>query len=215
MKRIVALVLAVLLLSMCFGIFNVYSEETGGLTIKYTRKDSGQGISGVEMSVYKVADLSAGSYVLTEMFLASGVVVNGLATTDSKNAAAAALFAYASERGITGSKTVTDLHGNAYFSGLTYGIYLVAQTRAISGFKTISPYLVYIPGQTVGGSPIYNVLSNVKTEQDNGGSGGGGKTFSVSVTKIWDDSDNADGIRPQSVVVTLMRNGKKVQNINT
>ena len=201
--------LAVLLLSMCLGIFNVCSEETGSLTIKYTRKDNGQGIVGVEMSVYKAADLSAGSYVLTEPFLASGVLVNNLTTTDSKNAAAATLFAYASEKGITGSKAVTDAHGNARFSGLTNGIYLVAQTRAVSGFKTISPYLVYIPGKTAGGSPIYNVLSNVKTERDNGGSGGGDKTFSVSVTKIWDDSDNADGIRPQSVVVTLLRSGKK------
>lgn len=213
MKKIALLVIAVLLLSMCFGMYNVYSEETGSLTIKYTRKDNGKGISGVEMSVYKAADLSAGSYVLTEPFFASGVLVNDLSTTDRKNAAAAALFAYASENGITGSKAVTDAHGNAFFSGLTNGIYLVAQTRAVSGFKTISPYLVYFPGQTIGGSPIYNVLSNVKTERDNSGSGGGDKTFSVSVTKIWDDSDNADGIRPQSVVVTLLRSGKKYKTV--
>ena len=209
MKKTVSLVLTVLLLSMLFGICDVYSAWAGSLTIKYTRKDNGQSIAGVEMSVFKAADLSGNSYVLTEPFEGSGVLVNDLSTADSKNAAAAALFAYASKNGITGSKAVTDAHGNAYFSGLTHGIYLVAQTKAVSEFKTILPYLVYIPEKTIGGSQIYNVLSNVKTERDNGGSGGGNKTFSVSVTKIWDDSDNADGIRPQSVVVTLLRNGKK------
>ncbi len=210
MKKTVSLVLAVLLLSMLFGISDVYSEGTGSLTIKYTRKDNGQGVAGVEMSALKVADLSSGSYTLTELFLASGVLVNDLSTADKKNKAAAALFSFASQHGISGVKAETDAHGNAYFSGLTHGIYLVAQTRAVSGFKTISPYLVYIPGKTIGGSPIYNVLSNVKTERDNGGSGGGGeKTFSVSVTKIWDDSDNADGIRPKSVSVSLLRSGKK------
>lgn len=210
MKKTVSLVLAVLLLSMLFGISYVYSEGTGSLTIKYTRKDNGQGIAGVEMSVYKAADLSGTSYVLTEAFDGSGILVNDLSTADKKNRAAAALFAYASEKGISGTKTETDVHGNANFSRLTHGIYLVAQTKAVSGFKTIPPYLVYIPGKTIGGSPIYNVLSNVKTERDNGGSGGGGdKTFSVSVTKIWDDSDNADGIRPKSVGVSLLRSGKK------
>lgn len=211
MKKTVLVVLAVLLLSMCFGIFNSYTEEAGSITIKYTRKDNGQGIAGVEMSVYKAADFSEGSYVLTKPFIGSAVSVNGLSTTDSKNAAAAALFAYASKNGINGSKALTDSKGNAYFDGLTDGIYLVAQTGAVSGFKTILPYLVYLPEKTVGGSPIYNVLSNVKTERDNGGSGGGG-TFSVSVNKIWDDSENADGIRPNSVAVTLLRNGKKLKS---
>ena len=211
MKKTVSVVLAILLLSMCFGIFNSYTEEAGSITIKYTRKDNGQGIAGVEMSVYKAADFSEGSYVLTKPFIASAVSVNDLSTTDSKNAAAAALFAYASKNGINGSKALTDSKGNAYFGGLTDGIYLVAQTGAVSGFKTILPYLVYLPGKTVGGSPIYNVLSNVKTERDNGGSGGGG-TFSVSVNKIWDDSENADGIRPNSVAVNLLHSGKKLKS---
>ena len=161
MKKTVSLVLAVLLLSMLFGISYVYSEGTGSLTIKYTRKDNGQGIAGVEMSVFKVANLSGTSYVLTEAFDGSGILVNDLSTADKKNRAAAVLFAYASEKGISGTKTETDVHGNANFSRLTHGIYLVAQTKAVSGFKTIPPYLVYIPGKTIGGSPIYNVLSNV------------------------------------------------------
>ena len=211
MKKTVSVVLAILLLSMCFGIFNSYPEEAGSITIKYTRKDNGQGIAGVEMSVYKAADFSEGSYVLTKPFIGSAVSVNDLSTTDSKNVAAAALFAYASKNDINGSKALTDTKGNAYFDGLTDGIYLVAQTGAVSGFKTILPYLVYLPGKTVGGSPIYNVLSNVKTERDNGGSGGGG-TFSVSVNKIWDDSENADGIRPNSVAVNLLHSGKKLKS---
>ena len=82
MKKPVSLVLAVLLLSMLIGISYVYSEGTGSLTIKYTRKDNGQGIAGVEMSVFKAADLSGTSYVLTEAFDGSGILVNDLSTAD-------------------------------------------------------------------------------------------------------------------------------------
>lgn len=214
MKKTVLLVLASLFLSIFIGFGNVYSEEMGSLTIKYKRKDTDRGVAGVEMTIYKVADISGNSYVLTSPFGASGVLVNELSTADSKNRAAATLFRYAAENGINGSSTVTDELGNAYFNNLTQGIYLAAQTRAISGFKTILPYLVYIPGKTITGRPIYNVLSNVKTERDSsGGGGGGGNNCSVSVMKIWDDGNNADGIRPQSVGVDLLRNGKKYSTV--
>ena len=209
MKKTVSLVLVFLILSMTFGICNVYSEGTGSLTIKYTRKDTGQGIAGVEMSVFRAADFSDGSYVLTEAFRDSGVRLNELSTAESKSKAASDLFRYVKKKGISGQKKETNAYGNAYFADLTRGIYLVAQTKDVSGFKTILPYLVYIPGKTVGGSPIYDVLSNIKTERDNGGNPGGSEDFSVSVTKIWDDSDDADGIRPEGVTITLLRSGEK------
>lgn len=36
------------------------------------------------------------------------------------------------------------------------------------------------------------------------------EVLSVKGTKIWDDKDNQDGIRPDSIVVNLLANGVKV-----
>jgi|GEM_PF-1823764 len=215
MKRTASLVSVLLFLSMLLGICGVNSEAMGSLTIKYMRKDTGTGISGVELSLFRVGDISDGIYKLTPDFKDAAVDLNSLTTANSKYNAAQTLNKYAVQHSISGAAAYTDSNGNAYFSGLVPGVFLVAQTKAVSGFKTISPYIVFIPEKGTGGAPLYDVLSNVKTEKDSGGSGGssgGGDSglFSITVAKIWDDSDNADGIRPESVSVTLLRNGKKL-----
>lgn len=216
MKKTVSLLSAVLLLSLMLSICGVSSEAAGSLTIKYTRKDNGRGIAGVELSVFKVGDLIGDSYALTDDFQKSGVDLNSLTSAYANYKAAEALFRYSEKHGISGITAETDTDGSAYFGGLSVGVYLVAQTKDISDYWTISPYVIPIPTQDSNGTALYNVLSNVKTERKNnggggggGGSGGGDNTFSASVTKIWDDSDDADGIRPQSVSVTLLKNGTK------
>ena len=220
MKKTASLLSIILFLSMLLSICGVHSEAMGSLTIKYMRKDTGRGISGVELSLFRVGDISNGVYELTPNFNGATVDLNSLTNDNSKLNAAKTLYTYAVQHSITGNVLYTDVNGNAYFSALIPGVFVVAQTKAVSGFKTISPYIVFIPEQGVGGTPIYNVLSNVKTEKDSGGSQGGGSgggssnSFSVTVAKIWDDSDNADGIRPKSVSVTLLRNGNKLNTIS-
>lgn len=214
MKKTVSLLSAVLLLSFMLSICGVSSEAAGSLTIKYMRKDNGRGIAGVELSVFKVGDLIGESYALTEDFQKSGVNLNSLTSAYANYKAAETLFRYVEKHGISGITAETNTDGSAFFSGLSVGVYLVAQTKDIPDYWTISPYVIPIPTQGSNGTPLYNVLSNVKTEhKNNGGNGGGGgsvdNTFSASVTKIWDDSDDADGIRPQSVSVTLLKNGIK------
>ncbi|MDD6484785.1 MAG: Cna B-type domain-containing protein, partial [Clostridiales bacterium] len=223
MKKTTSLVSIALFLFMIFSVCGVHSETMGSLTIKYMSKDTGKGISGVEMSLFRVGDISGGIYELNPDFGEAAVDLNSITTDSSKYNAARTLYMYSVQHSISGTVLYTDVSGNAYFPGLLPGVFVVAQTKAVSGFKTISPYIVFIPERGVGGTPIYDVLSNVKTEKENtgtggsGGNGGGGSgggvgdiSFSVTVAKIWDDSDNADGIRPQSVSVTLLRNGKKL-----
>lgn len=215
MKKTASLLSIILFLSLLLGIFAVNSEAMGSLTVKYLRKDTLRGISGVELSLFRVGNIQNGLYELTSDFQGAAVDLNSLSTAGSKYNAAQTLYRYAVLHGIGGAVAYTDSNGNAYFPSLLQGVFLVAQTRTVSGFKTISPYIVFIPEQGVGGAPIYNVLSNVKTEREGGGSQGGGDSlFSVSVAKIWDDSDNADGIRPESVSVTLLRNGNRLNTVS-
>lgn len=215
MKKTASLVSIFLFLSILLGICGVHSEPLGSLTIKYMRKDTGRGISGVELSLFRVGDISGGVYGLTPDFSGAAVDLNSLTNDNSKYNAAMTLYTYAVQHGIGGTVLYTDTNGNAYFPGLLPGVFVVAQTKEVSGFKTISPYIVFIPGQGVGGMPIYNILSNVKTEIDRGGSqGGGNSSFSITVAKIWDDSNDADAIRPKSVSVTLLSSGKKLTTIS-
>lgn len=220
MKKTASLISAALILLMLFSIFGVQSEETGSLTIKYMRKDNSSGISGVEMSVFKVGITAGERYALTDDFAGSGADLNSLSSAESQYKAADTLFTYAIRNGISGMTSVTDASGTAFFGGLVPGVYLAAQTKEIKGYKTISPYIVFIPESIVGGTSVYNVLSNVKTEPDSGGTqiggGGGGSSFvySIPVTKIWDDSEDADGIRPSSVTVMLMRGGVKYKTVS-
>ncbi|MDD6563552.1 MAG: Cna B-type domain-containing protein [Clostridiales bacterium] len=214
MKKTASLVSIVLFLAMLLSVCGVHSEAMGSLTIKYISKDTGRGVSGVEMSLFRVGDISGGGYALTPNFNEAAVDLNSLTTDNSKHNAANTLYTYAVHHSVSGTVLYTDSNGNAYFSGLLPGVFLVAQTKAVSGFKTISPYIVFIPEQGVGGASIYNVLSNVKTEKESNGGGGGDSSFSVTVAKIWDDSDDADGIRPESVSVTLLRNGNKLTTVS-
>lgn len=229
MKKTAFLMSVVMLLSMLLGI--VCSAASASLTIKYMSKSTGKGIAGVEMSVFRVGDVSGEGYTLTEEFKTSGVDLNSLDTTDSKNNAAYTLYSHALNKGINGRKSQTDRLGGAVFGGLSDGIYLVVQSKPVSGYKTILPYLVYIPRKQADGSLLYDVLSNVKTEADSGhltgdtggisggqpGDGSGGGiiigTCSVTVSKIWSDSDNADKIRPSGVTVNLLENGRKIKSV--
>lgn len=219
MKKTTSLVSIVLFLFMIFSVCGVHSETMGSLTIKYMSKDTGKGISGVEMSLFRVGDISGGIYELNPDFGEAAVDLNSITTDSSKYNAARTLYMYSVQHSISGTVLYTDVSGNAYFPGLLPGVFVVAQTKAVSGFKTISPYIVFIPERGVGGTPIYDVLSNVKTEKESSGGGGSGgsggdSSFSVTVSKIWDDSGNADGIRPKSISVTLLRNGKKLTTVS-
>lgn len=215
MKKTASLVSMVLFISMLLSVCGVHSEAMGSLTIKYMHKDTGRGVIGVEMSLFRVGDISDGVYKLTPNFNEAAVDLNSLTTDNSKHNAAKTLYTYAVQHSISGTALYTDSNGTAYFSGLLPGVFLVAQTKAVSGVKTISPYIVFIPEQGAGGASIYNVLSNVKTEKDsNGSQGGGNSLFSITVAKIWDDSNDADGIRPESVSITLLRSGKKLTTVS-
>lgn len=47
---------------------------------------------------------------------------------------------------------------------------------------------------------------------DNGGGGGGETTETVSGTKTWQDDNNAEGLRPDAIIVDLYQNGVKIDS---
>lgn len=204
MKKAVSLVFAMLML-MAFVGTAYAADPLGSLTIQYTRKDTSAGVSEVELSVFQAGSPTGSGYALTEAFSDAEVDLNALHTTDQEYTAAETLYRYVTQKNIAGISKRTNGSGRAVFDNLSAGVYLVAQTQAKEGYKTISPYIVFIPEESVFGSLRYHILSNVKTEFEDSGSSS--KLKSISVSKIWDDSENADGIRPDCVSVTLLQKG--------
>ena len=92
MKKTASLVAMGLFISMLLSVCGVHSEAMGSLTIKYMHKDTGRGVIGVEMSLFRVGDISDGVYKLTPNFNEAAVDLNSLTTDNSKHNAAKTLY---------------------------------------------------------------------------------------------------------------------------
>ena len=125
-------------------------DGTLRVEVKYTDEDKVTHISGAELTIYKVADLSVSDgiarYTLTEDFSGADVDISGMTAAESINAAAV-LNGIVSGKKLQG-KTVTSQNGIADFGPVSHGMYLVVQTGGFSdasGFDRIDPYLVMAP----------------------------------------------------------------------
>lgn len=128
-------------------------EDDGTLTVKvvYTDKDVETLIEGVELTIYKVADLTVNNgyakYTLTEDFSGVDVSFDGM-TVEQSIEAAKLFFAEAAAKEIEGTKAVSEDDGIASFGFVSHGAYLVIQsgaTGAAKNYESIKPYLVLAP----------------------------------------------------------------------
>ncbi len=99
-------------------------------------------------------------------------------------------------KGLSGTVKTSDHRGEIRFSGLEQGLYLVFERGGQS--VTFTPYLAWLESGTL--------ISEPKIEES------GNRTFTV--TKIWEDGNNADQIRPSSIEVTLLRNGLAYRKVS-
>lgn len=127
-------------------------EEEGTLTIetKYTDEDNVTSITGMELAIYKVADVTVKNgdvrYTLTEDFKNVNVDFNGMTAEDSI-VAANLFYAKVTENNLKGQKAVSE-DGYAAFGRVSHGMYLVIQTGAkgqAENYTGIDPYLVMAP----------------------------------------------------------------------
>ena len=129
------------------------SSDTSNLTIKtqYTDEKETTPISGMELTIHKVADVSVkdgvADYTATEKFASLGINFNEM-TTESSISAADDLHAVAAANGLKGQSAVSDGSGTADFGAVSNGIYLVTQTSAsgdAEDYTGLNPYLVMAP----------------------------------------------------------------------
>ena len=153
MKRtIISFILTVLLLFVLplqAGVF-AYEEnqELGSIQIIMKSKQ-GAAIEGAEITLYQIANLDHTdgqfTYIPTQDFSSSGIPLPVNMTADENIKTATALISYITNSKITANSSLVDKDGNAIFTGLTPGLYLIRQTGSVYGYRDIISFLVSLP----------------------------------------------------------------------
>ena len=172
-------------------------------SLQVMMKSGEEPLSGINVAICCVADstqqIGLVTYNSTPGFAGADAVFSDL-TKEKNIALAASLNAYAHANRIERSAKTTDSTGAATFTGLSAGLYMVAQMNPETSEFIIDPFLVPVPVQdNTNNSWEYNVTAYPKTEpvkRDN-------ETVSVGVYKVWTETTNIPG----NILVQLYRNG--------
>ena len=190
-KKMAAFLTALLLTALCLC-QAVFAADTAG--IDPTRQASLQidlkevGVTTTDktatIAVYKAGewDGTKGQYKLTAAFSGSGADITKLDTGAAVAAASKTLDEYASAQKLAEAGKQTTSNGEASFSGLSTGLYLVCQRKGESDNVTITPFLTTLPvldeetdswNYTVKCYPKSQADSTTTPDDDNQGGGGG------------------------------------------
>lgn len=214
-KRIASLLAVVLCLSLLSVSAGAYSrvdtQREVSLSLRYTDTERNVAVSGMELRVYQVAQMSdAVRFTLTEAFRDYPVSLEDM-TQDKWRALAGTLAGLVAQDGeMTPTATVTtDENGLAAFPGLSVGLYLVTGSAVTANNYTYTPQSVMLTLPSLGADDawIYDLEATGKyTRSYNDPGGGGESTVSRSVLKTWEDA-GSEADRPSQVTVQLLRNG--------
>ncbi len=147
-------------------------DRTGSMTIhcEYKKDNSSTNIDGMELSITRVASVNVDPsvpyyYTLLSDYAESNITFENMTASES-NDAAKVLADLQDQKGISGTKDVTDGDGNVSFADLDLGMYLVRQTGK-SGtaveYTTIDPFLVMVPSIDDNEEWVYEVSAIPKT----------------------------------------------------
>mgnify|MGYP004604241677 FL=1 len=225
MKKLWSRVLSVLLLSLIISDAQLPAYAAGAIdtgkdvsyTVSYTK--SGTAISGAKFDIYRVADVDAYAQMTFTSRFASYPISLKWHDKSSWNALATTLKGYVWKDGITPDfSAMTDGNGDFTMS-LKPGLYLViGYDKELGSYVySVSPYLVFLPGNDLENNvwdykltSYPKSVSYTKPSSGGGGPSGGGPGSDLTmrrVLKIWDDDLN-ESLRPDSISVHLMRDGK-------
>lgn len=199
MKRILALILAVLTLTAiprnAAAVSDFDLNKTGSIRICLRDKDRPEETVGGTLQLIKVGAARETdhnlTFVLEEAFVGSGISLADLSAPELPRQ----LADYASRNSLTGITVQTNANGAASFTGLSAGVYLVTQIQTESNYYAVSPFLVTLPMYDNGW--IYNIEAEPKVQRPP-------QTVDVEVIKKWLDNSKS---RPKELVVQLIQDG--------
>lgn len=147
-------------------------KQSSTLTIKtqFTDEEIVTPISGVLMTIYKVADLTVkdgmATYTPTEKFESVKINYKEM-TASASNEAAQKLYELVKDGEITGETKESDGNGVINYGSVENGMYLVVQTGAngdATEYSQFAPYLISAPQPVPDNTWEYDVVSIPKSE---------------------------------------------------
>ena len=179
---------------VCALLGGVTAFAQNACSLRVQIEDSfGEPVKGFGVELFCVARASNSMYELTSDFAGLGITVQEL--VDEPGAELAAQVSqYVYDKRLVGTEKTTAQNGEAVFSSLEKGVYLVLERGGQT--VTFQPYLVVLSSQNNEESEVVSVPKTSETE-----------TATFSVIKMWNDYGNTAGKRPKNVEVRLLRNG--------
>ena len=220
LRGVAALLVCLMLLAVCplqaFAAGPIDTARSASLTISYT--DESKAVPKARFAIYRVADVDEyAALTLTSAFEPYKGTVSGLAdlaslTKEQWLDLASTLRAYVLRDDLTPiAEGRTDAAGQLSFSGLKPGLYLVTGSRVTTDDNytyTSVPFLVLLPTEDLENNEWnYDVTVVPKHTKDYNPPEDDDKYVTRKVLKVWDD-DGYETIRPQEVVVQLLRDGE-------
>lgn len=214
-KRMV-LVLVSLVMLLTFSTFTASArgrvdvDTVSSLALSYSYE--GQAFSGLNIRIYRVAEISSDSvFGLTGAFADYPVEVNYLKTQDEWKQVASTMDAYVVSDGIEPDQTaVTGEDGTVHFTELPAGLYFVESVRAEydKGYCDFTGFMISVPNVDVNDEWVYDVVATpkslyVEVEPED---------ITYTVNKLWKDAGN-EKERPQSVELGLYKDGTLVETV--
>lgn len=189
--------------------------QTASLRLRYVQGSAGSALSGMQLRLYRVAELKAGVYHVTDGFARAGVDLNR--AEPDWPVIAETLAAYAQAEADTAGAALQaagETDGQGYWSvrSLPLGLYLVTgeALRVGDAVCTPMPFLLTLPYLNREDG-IWSYDPAITIDQKYTRTGDGPAEVSISVEKKW--QGDTEERRPERVSVTLLQNGKPYETV--
>lgn len=199
MKKILITLLLCLLPTFIFADV-VDFNKTGSISIDLIDDDTSKPISGVSVSIYKIANVSEKNHNLYyeyESDVDCTVDINKLDNENITNEIESCIL----NKDAT-STQISDSKGHIEFRNLDLGIYLIKHTDNVSDGYTFNTFLLNIP-MVVDNKFEYDINTTPKIELT--------KLFDIIVYKIWNNPKNNN--IPSKVTIELIKNDIVIDTI--
>ena len=152
------------------------------------------------------------SNTVTSQIFAASFHVKKVDKDDTSKGLAGAEFTLSDATGAVLATQVSDKDGDLAFTTLTEGTYTLKETKAPDNYKLDETehavlvtydadqqlYHVTIDGEATGSKASPKMIANEKDIH----------YIDLEASKVWDDQDNVEGLRPESIEFQLYKNGK-------
>ncbi len=200
MKRKLYMILAVL--TAVFACMIAAVRAAGPCSLRVTVLDEQEvPVPRINVELCCIAVTGAGGTQLTPDYAELPLTAEQL-LADHGAEQAELVYQYISAMELEGIIKTTNRSGEAAFSGLEKGIYMVLERGG--QHVSFQPYLVVLP-TVMSGVPQYALSSIPKTSQTD--------TRALWVSVLWEDDLNAAGKRPGSVEISVLREGVVIRRV--